>query len=222
MALNLGSTLTEQHSRSYNSFSGCDIHATLGGVRIGELQGISYTITREKAPLYTMGSKDPRGFSRAKRGIAGSLVFAVFDRSALLDSLRKDGRSNIILSTDEIKYQAYRTGADLGSGGALGTGINTLASAGSDNFLSNDPRDTSFEQIAAFYLDQIPPFNIVLNAVNEYGHGMVMTIHNVEILNNGSGISIDDVMIDESMTWGCTSITPWVPKAYIDPSRRVQ
>src|SRR3990167_5965015 len=75
------------YTQTYNSFSGVDMQVTFAGVVIGELQGISYTVTREKAPLYTMGSADPRSFSRGKRGIAGSLVFLVFDRSALLDSL---------------------------------------------------------------------------------------------------------------------------------------
>ena len=82
----------ERYTQTYNSFSGVDMHVTFGGKLIGELQGISYTVTREKAPLYTMGSADPRSFSRGKRGIAGSLVFLVFDRSALLSSLQEKAR----------------------------------------------------------------------------------------------------------------------------------
>lgn len=31
-----------------------------------ELQGISYNITREIAPIYTCGDADPRSFSRGK------------------------------------------------------------------------------------------------------------------------------------------------------------
>ncbi len=69
------------------------MHVTFGDRIIGELQGISYTITREKAPLYTMGSADPRSFSRGKRGIAGSLVFLVFDRSALIEEMRLQNRN---------------------------------------------------------------------------------------------------------------------------------
>ena len=76
------------YTQSYNSFSGVDIVATFGGVLIGELQGVSYSVTREKAPIYTMGSADPRSFSRGKRGIAGTLVFTVFNRSALLETFR--------------------------------------------------------------------------------------------------------------------------------------
>jgi hypothetical protein len=75
------------YSRSYNSFSGVDIKAVFGNKVIGELQGISYSVSREKAPIFTMGSADARSFSRGKRGIAGSLIFIVFDRHAILSSL---------------------------------------------------------------------------------------------------------------------------------------
>ncbi len=75
------------YERSYNTFSGVDIVATFGGRHIGELQGISFTSTREIAPLYTMGSKNPRGFAKGKRGIAGSLIFLTFDREGLLDTV---------------------------------------------------------------------------------------------------------------------------------------
>ena len=83
--MTLGST-HDSYTRTYNSFSGVDMLVTFGGTLIGELQGISYTVQREKAPTYTMGSADPRSFSRGKRGIAGSVIFMVYDRSALLDA----------------------------------------------------------------------------------------------------------------------------------------
>ena len=37
-----------------------------------------------------MGSPEARSFSRGKRGIAGSLVFTLFDRDSLLDALADD------------------------------------------------------------------------------------------------------------------------------------
>jgi hypothetical protein len=49
---------------SYNSFAGSDIKAVIGQFSFAELQAISYAITREKAPIYTMGSADPRAYSR--------------------------------------------------------------------------------------------------------------------------------------------------------------
>ena len=50
----------------------------IGQFQFAELQAISYAITREKAPIYTMGSADPRAYSRNKRGIAGNLVWINF------------------------------------------------------------------------------------------------------------------------------------------------
>ena len=72
-----------EYSQTYQSFSGADIKATFGNVVIGELASITVSVTREKAPVFTMGNPNPRSFSRGKRGIAGSLTFTVFDRDAL-------------------------------------------------------------------------------------------------------------------------------------------
>jgi hypothetical protein len=41
-----------------------NIKAVIGQFQFAELQAISYSITREKAPVYTMGSADVRAYSR--------------------------------------------------------------------------------------------------------------------------------------------------------------
>jgi hypothetical protein len=46
---------TASYTQTYNSFSGVDMLVTMGGVVIGELQGLSYTVSREKAPLKCRG-----------------------------------------------------------------------------------------------------------------------------------------------------------------------
>lgn len=55
---------TDSYIKTYTSFSGADITASFNGKHIGELQGITYSVSREKAPIYTMGSPEPRSFSR--------------------------------------------------------------------------------------------------------------------------------------------------------------
>jgi hypothetical protein len=65
---------------------------------------VSYNVTREKAPLYTMGSPDPRAFSRNKRGIAGSLVWVNFDRHALLNLVYQLG-GEFIANVDDLRPQ---------------------------------------------------------------------------------------------------------------------
>jgi len=74
---------------TYTSFSGADLVVSFGPKVIGELQQISYAITREKVPVFTLGSPNPRSFSRGKRGIAGSLIFSAFDRDALLEEMKE-------------------------------------------------------------------------------------------------------------------------------------
>jgi hypothetical protein len=178
-----------EYTRSYNSFSGVDIKATFGGKVIGELQGVSFSVTREKAPIYTMGSADPRSFSRGKRGIAGSLVFTVFDRSALLQTFQQMGNDGKFFAHD--------------------TDVNRLATESARGQTAQQDVSTDSNWQSAWYTDQIPPFDIVLTAANEYGQVARMSIRGCEILNEGSGISIDDIVTEQQMTFVAREIEPW-------------
>lgn len=190
-----------EFSRTYNSFSGVDIQATFAGRHLSDLQGISYTVTREKGPLYTMGSASPRAFSRGKRGIAGSLIFLVFDRSALLEGLGED--SIFWADTNEVTAAKQRRSA--------GDDLQPQAGRGGPE------RQGTAQPALAWYTDQIPPFSVVLTALNEYGHMARMEIRGLEILNSGSGISVDDITLDENMTWVATDIVPWKADTFMPP-----
>ena len=74
--------------QTLTSFSGADLVATFANKGMGELQQISWAVQRDKAPVFTCGSPDARSFSRGKRGIAGSMVFAVFDHDSLVEALQ--------------------------------------------------------------------------------------------------------------------------------------
>ncbi|MDA7496127.1 hypothetical protein N8457_00395 [bacterium] len=201
-----GSAVTQ----TYNSFSGVDMIVTFGNATVGEVQGVSYTVTREKAPLYTMGSANPRSFSRGKRGIAGSLIFLVFDRSALLDVSRQDstGESDVILKKDSLTRAQMGSRARSEQGNLFdatnGTTVGTLATDGKAvrDFLG-------LESAKPSYHDQLPPFDVTISAANEYGHVCRMVVKNVEIMNAGSGMSIDDITTDESCTFVATEVIPW-------------
>jgi len=211
------SQLSSQFIRSYNSFGGVDIRAVFGNKVIGTLQGISWSVTREKAPIYTMGDPDPRAFARGKRGIAGSLVFIQFDRHALLhemeltkfwadkDSLRPDGHLDPTISPLD-QSSSNKPGA---------TAFEAETSFGQPA----NPRD---DQVSTkpWFSDQIPPFDITLAAANEYGAAATMRIYGVEILNEGSGVSIDDIVLEHQMTFVCRTIDPWrTPHPpFVDPN----
>ena len=113
---------------------------------------ISYSITREKSPIYTLGSADPRSFSRGKRGIAGSLVFTIFDRSALYQVIH-DGKHKYYRHEYEPKTIQS----------ALGTSPSFWENYA--NILNDDTIDTI--ESDAEYLDQVMPFDCTLVAQNE-------------------------------------------------------
>lgn len=57
-------TSFDEYTKTYTTFSGADIVAVFNGTVIGTLAGITWSVTREKAPIFTMGSPNPRSFSR--------------------------------------------------------------------------------------------------------------------------------------------------------------
>ena len=58
------------------------------------------------------------------------------------------------------------------------------------------------------YSDQVLPFNITLAGANEYGAMCASKILGVEILNEGSGISVDDAVAESQATFVARAIEP--------------
>lgn len=97
-------------------------------------------------------------------------------------------------------------------------GVGTAGANASGAYQRNDPNFRSYDvteignnyRIApVFYVDQILPFDIAIVAANEYGQSAQMRLYGCEILNEGSGFSIDDIVIENQMTYVCRTILPW-------------
>jgi len=209
-------------AKTFNSFSGVDIKGVFANKVIAELQAISYSITREKAPLYTMGAADPRSFSRGKRGIAGTLIFLMFDRHALLGEFgvfadNPDAIHKFLSDKDDIALGAVGGNVQAGIASTLtAAGTGDAFAAGSSAFLTADEQaltSVGSDQTPAWawFVDQIPPFDITLAAANEYGALAVMRIYGVEILNEGYGVSIDDIVSEQQMTYVARTLIGWRP-----------
>lgn len=220
---------THDFAESYNSFAGIDITAVFNGLEVGTLQAISWNTTRERGPIYTMGHTDPVSFARGKRGIAGSLVFITFDRNELLHAMQ------------ETKFWADRDSISLANVDNIGALTKDSPISGGDTTLTLKSTDTSIlpnESIqtrigtaeanqsrveffsgeggvkvehSAWYTDQLMPFDITLLGANEYGHAITRKIFGVEILNEGGGVSIDDLVLENQMSFVARHITPWLP-----------
>jgi hypothetical protein len=204
---------TSVFARGYNSFSGVDIKAVFNNQVIGELQAISYSISREKAPIYTMGSADPRSFSRGKRGIAGTLIFIVFDRHPILSAFgayqpEANQRLLFLSDIDDVRPEADVT-KDISS---IGLANPEQASASVQVAESNITAVDSDQVVAApWFVDQIPPFDVTLAAANEYGSLAVMRIFGLELLNEGYGVSIDDMVSETQYTYVARTLVGWRP-----------
>lgn len=181
-------------TETYTTFSGADIVCTFNNVPIGELAGITWSITREKAPIYTLGSPNPRSFSRGKRGIAGTLIFTVFDRPALYNMLvgAKD--------SGQVKYFTRSSNALPGFGQLTHRGITPATT-----------QTTDVQAFFPYYADQIPPFNVSITFANEYGQAAKRSLYGLEIINEGSGAQMDDIMLEENMTFVARDLGPMVP-----------
>jgi len=64
------------------------------------------------------------------------------------------------------------------------------------------------EEALPSYSDQILPFDITLAGTNEMGAATTMKIFGVEILNEGSGVSIDDAVTEMQATFVARYVEP--------------
>ena len=200
----------DKYTKTYSTFGGSDIVCSFDDVVIGECQAITYSITREKVAVYTLGSAEPRSFSRGKRGIAGNLVFIVFNRDALLSSLgdRKISKykgNDVVTILNEYdtrflsmdKWDDYMTNASLDNAGQPDEYTNALVN----------------DQAQPVYADELLPFDITISCANEYGQRAVTVIYGVEILNEGVGFSIDSPTSERAYTFVARAVDSMVPVA---------
>lgn len=211
-------------SRTYTSYSGVDIRVVINGKPAGSMQALSYAIQREKAPIYVMGSVDPISYSRGKRGIAGTMISLMMDRHFL----HSDSFQGEHYLGDKDEMFASITGNANGSLlDARGGDAAVKLALREGNVVSAERRaeqgggreaqrqyalqdiSQNYQVAPVYYVDQILPFDIAIVAANEYGQSAQMRLYGCEILNEGSGFSIDDIVIENQMTYVCRTILPW-------------
>lgn len=104
-----------------------------------------------------MGSPEPRSFSRGKRGIAGSLVFTVFDRDALIAALQshiEKEKTFHRIGNNTLEYE--RISVDEWDIKMKEIALNGVANA-SDN--AEQVTKNIASAATPVYEDEIPPFD---------------------------------------------------------------
>lgn len=175
----------------FQSLSGSEIHAVFGNIKFADIQMIKYASSRQKAPVYTMGSADLRAIARGPRSINGALIFSHLSKQNLVEKMSEAGYK-VFLSNDETANynSAYKKQGAAGTNGDANTlkrqalrASGTIANYGavSKNGLSADSGTfdpfavgediynlSNFGQVqSAFLADQLPPFDITLVGIPE-------------------------------------------------------
>jgi len=208
---------TSVYTKTYNVATGTDMFVTFDDFTIGTIQGISYSITRQKAPIYVMGRPDPVSVARSKRGIAGSMIMTTYDRHCLADFMTHNRFNAKADSIENSQINPFRD-ASVVEGVSTPNQYestsdikNTIEEMDAMNvFVTQQKQGAISQQVAPMYPDQLLPFDITIVSANEYGTGSVMRIFGVEILNEGSGTSVDDTSNEVQMTYIARLVVPWV------------
>lgn len=218
----------------YRTLSGCEIHAVFGNVRFGDIQMIKYTSSRQRAPVYTLGSPNARAMARGVRSINGALIFSHLSSKGIVEQLAAED-VKVFLGQDEIAnyvsdsnrrgkeytaaetaaYGARQRGGTVAQTGFVGDGTTFDAfSQGTSIF-----KASSFGSVVTPYLaDQLPPFDITLVGIPEVAGAEAevegyspqsLIIRGVEFTSEASGTSIQDMVIEKQMAFIARSIHEW-------------
>lgn len=213
-------------TKTYTTFSGVDITALFDNMMVMTMQGIAISITREKVPIYVFGRSRPVSISRGKRGIAGTLQFVLFDRDAL-NTLMLDADHQYYAHADEVNWLTNTfnpANYQLDALAKYGSGAISadMSSASSDGWQSGQNTGTSTQGVGRSkrtipqYMDQIWPFDVTLMAQNEYGLGAWSSVIGIEIINEGGGISMDDLTNEEQATYIAIHRQGWTSLESVD------
>lgn len=147
-----------------------------------------------------------------KRGIAGSLIFGVFDKHAIIKDIFKDDFSSEssrgraidkwVKNITEVNGAAgdttglVRPGRDIANGGI---GERNEALKKHLDYLYSTPLK---------YSDEVPPFNITITFVNANGAASTMSIYGVQLINETQAFTMDDMTNDLNVTYVARDIDP--------------
>ena len=125
------------------------------------------------------------------------MVFTQFDRDALIEALKR-------------RNQNVRRIEVPGSGAEASSAFQSLSIDEWDEAMTGRVSGATREDIASrvineqaeiMYADEIPPFDVTISFANEYGQKAVLEIYGLEILNEGTGFSIDSVTTEKACTF---------------------
>lgn len=92
----------------------------------------------------------------------------------------------------------------------------TLIFTSFDRYVWYQLTGTAEKPYGAVLADMLPPFDITITALNEYGQAARLFIKGVRIVDEGAVVGVDDMYIEQTHTWVAQDIVPWMPGSSSD------
>ena len=72
-------------------------------------------------------------------------------------------------------------------------------------------RDEVYNQDEPFFIDQLPPFDIICQGTNEFGNSSMLMVGGVTIGQTGTTLSVHDIFTESTYTYTARFYIPWSP-----------
>jgi hypothetical protein len=132
------------------------------------------------------------------------MVFTVFDRDALTFLYDHSTNTRAI-----AKFVTAYANLNQTANGASILSLDDWEEAMQGIYPGPEGDSTQlFAQGKAYYADQLKPFDVTITFLNEYGNAAKMSIYGCEIINEGSGMSIDDITSEKACTFVAQGLSP--------------
>jgi hypothetical protein len=201
----MGGTFNSATSIGRNTlgFSGCDVSAVIrlpayarGNTilnqekvfRIGTVQTISISTYNSKTPVKALGFKNPVAVARGGRTIAGTLIFNQLHTHVFNDNPSNSDKSIL----DEGGFLTYASGSPEYIYEKFASNKNVTTSLEKNRKTWDFSWDTNYVGMTMKPSD-LPPFDIIINMLNESGQMGKIILENVEIIHDSTTLSVEDI-----------------------------
>lgn len=159
------------------SVGGSSTHIVLefpdaGFIYMGSIVSLSYSVYRDKAPVFNCGNTTINGFAIGKKYVAGSIVNIMFTVDEVATFIKEYALQEALKNTDIY------------------------------DFARKQLADQSLKELHTFMKDDLTPFNIHCIFTSEYHDEVKrVIIYGANFINNGQVMSIDDIITESTVSF---------------------
>jgi len=193
------SKVLKQVREKYSTFSGADVIVLMGGVEIGNATSYVVRESREKVPQYVFGDPDPKAFTRGPRHISGQMTGLMMHMDnfvAAMNELIKNPDADIYKIGDEFIEERMAIGGITG---------NVKRKTIDKGFIAD------LLQFKPLYLNELPPVDLLVVGVNEFGAAGKTEVIGAEFITNTEAFNSETSSGIEQVDFVARAYVPWQP-----------